>query len=133
PHPPIQPSIHPPTPSEEPAASAPPCVNRQSKIVNPPFPISPLSTLNPQLSTIPTQPFDHIPVLDSFGAWISWIPRSGKGSVPTFDDAILFENSRGKSVCWINPKWLEQSDPAPDRLVPLLNADGRILQWIPQP
>ena len=79
------------------------------------------------------QPFDHIPVLDSFGAWVSWIPRSGKGSVPAFDDAILFENSRSQSVCWINPKWLQQSDPAPNRLVPLLNADGRILQWIPQP
>jgi|SRR5882762_5474703 len=68
------------------------------------FPISPFATTSPG----PAQPPDHIPVFDSFGAWVSWIPRSGPGSAPTFNEPILFENSRGKSVCWINPKWLEQ-------------------------
>src|SRR5207248_702024 len=74
-----------------------------------------------------------VPVLNRYGAWITWIPRSGPASTPTFRDPIGFDNRTGQTVCWIDPQdpYPTSEAPPPPSLIALLNPHGILTAWHP--
>jgi len=46
----------------------------------------------------------------------------------------MFDNRAGDTICWVNPKsCYPESEPPSSRRVPVLDPDGRILNWIDLP
>jgi hypothetical protein len=90
-------------------------------------PISPLAPKPP----VPKQPRNHVPVFDLFGAVVEWLPCEGPNSQPTFPDATGFDNRRGQTLCWLDPKRPYNLEPPAHWKIAILDSEARIIGWTP--
>jgi hypothetical protein len=115
------------TPSETSQLAPLPPVKSPSSVLTDGIPISPLAPKPPAKK----QPRNHVPVFDRYGALIEWLPREGPGSEPKFENSAGWNNRRGQTLCWLNPKNPCAGEPPTHWKLAILDSDGRVIGLTP--